>query len=213
MQPGDAMPLNDQDDTKVYCLPGFGSTAKSEKARAIGAWCKARGMAFEVLEYPSSYDPDTVFHRHVERIAEGDYSRRIFVGCSLGGFWAAVHATAWRGKSVLINPATDPSESLRKYLTEDGMVAGFHDAETKALTAEMIAGYAAYLERMLINRYGRIVLLCADDEVLDHRVAQSLFDGNSQVIVLPKGGHSGSMHVALFTQCIEQLTRIDVEHD
>lgn len=208
------MPLTEAPtDTKVYYLPGFGSTAKSEKARAIGAWSRARGIPFDVLEYPSSYDPELVFQHHAERIAKGDYIRRIFVGCSLGGFWSAVHATAWTGKSVLINPATNPSDSLRKYLNEDGMVSGFHDDDTKALTADMIAGYTAFHERMLLNRYGRVVLLCADDEVLDYRIAQSLFSPNSRVIVLPDGGHSGSAHIALCTQCIEQLMHLDVEHD
>ena len=120
-----------------------------------------------------------------------------------------MHATSWWGKSVLINPATDPATSLRKYLTDDGTVKGFHDEDTKALTNDMVDAYADYRIRAQTNRFGRIGYLCADDEVLDHRLAQALFEPDSEVIVLPDGGHSGSAHVTQYTRGIERLMRHD----
>jgi uncharacterized protein len=99
---------------KIIYLHGFGSTGTSEKSQAL----KTRFGNENVWSPDLPIDADEVISMvdaHVRRV--NDYPV-VFVGTSLGGFYANYFAQRFDCPSVLVNPAFDPGQSLSKFLGE-----------------------------------------------------------------------------------------------
>ena len=88
----------------------------------------------------------------------------VFVGTSLGGFWAAEMGRRFGVPSVIINPCTDPRTMLQKYV---GVVeTNYINGNVNTLTSESVNSYP----RSGITRagiYRSLVLLDMGDEVID----------------------------------------------
>jgi uncharacterized protein len=100
----------------------------------------------------------------------------IFVGTSLGGFWAAEMARHFGLPSVIINPCYDPYSMLRKYVGT--LQTNYYTAETNVLTNEVVETYPVGLKG-----YDRtftflpLVLLDMADEVIDSFETIQTLDG------------------------------------
>jgi predicted esterase YcpF (UPF0227 family) len=101
----------------------------------------------------------------------------IFVGTSLGGFWAAEMARAFSTPSVLINPCYDPYRMLRKYVCVQHK--NYITNEVKILTNSNVETYPIYsmvgYDRTF--KYLPLVLLDMGDEVIDSNETSKILDG------------------------------------
>jgi len=101
----------------------------------------------------------------------------IFVGTSLGGFWAAEMARAFSTPSVLINPCYDPYRMLRKYVGVQHK--NYITNEVKILTNSNVETYPIYsmvgYDRTF--KYLPLVLLDMGDEVIDSNETSKILDG------------------------------------
>lgn len=88
----------------------------------------------------------------------------VFVGTSLGGFWAAEMGRWFGAPSVIINPCTDPRSMLQKYVgvAETNYING----DVNTLTSESVNSYpGSGITRAGI--YRPLVLLDMGDAVID----------------------------------------------
>lgn len=116
--------------------------------------------------------------------------RVVVLGTSMGGFWANIfgHRVAAE-KIVLLNPVVDPSRQLAKYAGET--TTNQRRARTFSVEASAIQHYESIKSEFRVD-IPTLVLLTADDERLDHRLAEEMFTGkkDATVVVFPEGGHT-----------------------
>jgi len=117
--------------------------------------------------------------------------RRVVVfGTSMGGFWANIfgHQIAAE-KIVMLNPVVDPPRQLAKYVGE--VTTNQRRARMFSVKASAIQRYETIKPEFRLD-IPTLVLLTADDERLDHRLAEAVFTGrkDTTVAVYPEGGHT-----------------------
>lgn len=124
----------------------------------------------------------------------------VFVGTSLGGYWAAQMAKHFGTPSIIINPCYDPGSMLRRY--QDETMTNYYTLENKSLSEETIDTYS---EKYIFGsdysyKYLPLVLLDMGDEVIN-----SL--GTSQVLAgFPMLQFGGGSH--RFDHMEESLSKI-----
>ncbi len=106
----------------------------------------------------------------------------LLIGSSLGGFYATYLAEKHEMKAVLVNPSTQPWETLASYV---GWQKRFCDEEVFEFKP-------IYLEQLktlqCVPQKGEyLLLLQSGDEVLDYTKAQSLY--NTHKIIVEYGGN------------------------
>jgi len=108
---------------------------------------------------------------------------QLIIGSSLGGYYATLMAEKFQKNAVLLNPSTQPWETLAPYV---GWQKRFCDEEVfefKSIYLEQLKSFEIRLEN---GNY--LVLLQSKDEVLDYTKAQSLYSQH-RVIVEYGGNH------------------------
>jgi predicted esterase YcpF (UPF0227 family) len=88
----------------------------------------------------------------------------VFVGTSLGGFWASEMGLLFGTPSVIINPCYDPHTMLRKYVGEQHV--NYQTGEQNTLGLSAVETYPVY-GIMKTGAYRPLVLLDMGDEVID----------------------------------------------
>ncbi len=109
----------------------------------------------------------------------------VLMGTSLGGFWARRLGHELGKPWIALNPAIQPSQSLRRYV---GPNTRF---DTGGAFDWCGADCGRYVAEELFTPRGDLpglFILAEDDEVLDYRVARDAA-GATRVVVLPRGGH------------------------
>ncbi len=109
----------------------------------------------------------------------------VLMGTSLGGFWARKLGHELSKAWIALNPAIQPSQSLRRYI---GANIRFDTGGVFEWTAADCEGYVA--EECFTPRADLpgLLILAKDDEVLDYRVAREAA-GGARVVALPRGCH------------------------
>lgn len=186
----------------IVYLHGFNSSPQSRKARELGEWLAARGLAAAFVCPRLPHRPAQAVRVIEAAIAAAPADLPItFVGSSLGGYYATHFAerdpTGSRHRAVLINPAVRPYELLAPHLGEQ---RNLHSGERYPLTEAHLAELRA-LEVEAITHPERYLLLAEQgDEVLDYRDAVARY-ARAHRVVLPGGDHG-------FTRFTDHLERI-----
>lgn len=155
----------------IVYFHGYASSGVSAKTQAL----KINFGASEVLTPSLPVNPNLV-ENIIDNIAKGNQGKLLFIGTSLGGFWANYAAQKYNASCVIINPACNPSDSLSKF---------------EAVTDEMLAGYVHRECWLLKNTKPELInlFLAANDEVLNYNQALEHFANARSIIVTPDGGH------------------------
>jgi len=163
--------------TKVLYIHGFSSCAKGNKSLALASYFGEESVVSLELP-PSPLDVIKELGRAVKRLEP-----KLLVGSSLGGFYATYLAEHYHVKAVLINPSTQPWDTLSDYV-------GW---QQRFCNDEMFEFKSVYLEQLkelkTIPQKGKyLVLLQSGDEVLDYTKAQALY-ANQKIVVQSGGNH------------------------
>jgi predicted esterase YcpF (UPF0227 family) len=128
----------------------------------------------------------------------------IFVGTSMGGFWADFLARTVGGKALLINPVTQPTVSLLKYV-------GDTDAEGNCFTKEILEEYIGLQNRAMERRltYPSKVLLAEDDNIINHLDALTKYSKECPIETFKDGGHRFNKYDEI-NKSIEELLCTEV---
>ena len=172
----------------IIYLHGFNSGGQSHKA----AWLRARLAPVPVFapDYPAHRASAALralrkFIRRLRRENPRD-DRLMLIGSSLGGFWAQRLAPEFGARIVLINPSMRPDETLARHT---GRYRNAASGEETVLTAEDVRALKAHRVEPCNPTVPTLVLLDADDEVLDYRRAETALRGCGRTIVYPGGSH------------------------
>jgi predicted esterase YcpF (UPF0227 family) len=185
---------------KIIYLHGFGSSGDSEKSRAL----KAAYGEQSVISPDLPMDPDSVIAMIATIVnANVDYPL-IFVGTSLGGFYANFFAQRHDAPCVLVNPSTKPSVTMRARL---GQNINYTTGATFQVTAHDLALFAAMEYATEEAQNGALIslFLAEDDDVLDPTVALKAFPYTKTKIITKDGGHRYEKHWATVVDYIKTL--------
>jgi predicted esterase YcpF (UPF0227 family) len=144
-------------------LHGFNSAFDPEasKVKTLSSLGEVIGITYDTYV---SYDE--IFSYITSQVPSDRSDEVIFVGTSLGGFWAAQMGKHYGCPSVIINPCYDPSSMLRRY--EGVITTNYHTAITNVLTSEVVDTYnSKYIYGQdKTYKYLPLVLLDMGDEVI-----------------------------------------------
>ncbi len=114
--------------TTIVYVHGFNSSSTSETATMVLNACNDAGYRVIGFDYSNDdlLDPEGISERlHTLSIGlESIDEEVIFVGSSLGGFFANHMACITGNKALLINPAIRAYESMKKYNVADCVIDG-----------------------------------------------------------------------------------------
>ncbi len=163
--------------SKILYLHGFSSCGIGNKSLALETYFGSDSIVSPDLP-PSPID---AIYTAEEILQSSEFD--LIIGSSLGGFYATYLAEKYSMKGVLLNPSTQPWETLAPYV---GWQKRFCDEEV----FEFKSVYLEQLKTLQVapNKGKYLLLLQSGDEVLDYTKAQSLYN-RYRVIVEYGGNH------------------------
>ncbi len=169
----------------IIYLHGFNSSGNSAK----GQFLKHHLPDIPVSTPTYHHDPEiavTILEQLIEETLQKN-PQLTLIGSSLGGFYAQYLAHRYRLKSVLINPALMPLETLYDYL---GKNTNFYTGETYVLTqAHLEALLTLDIPEPCVESVPTLLLLDKGDELLDYRLAVNRYQDCAEVIIFEGGDH------------------------
>lgn len=142
--------------TKIIYINGFAGGGPSPKVDAL-----EEAFPGDVIVPYTPARADEAYRQLYFEVGKVDPDEEIiFVGTSLGGFWAAIMSSVFRCSALLLNPALDPVNTLQKYT---GQVV-----DDKTWTLTDCFEYKKY-ELKLNDGIPRIVLCEKGDEVISYK--------------------------------------------
>jgi predicted esterase YcpF (UPF0227 family) len=148
-------------------IHGFGSAGKGGKAMLFREYFKSLGKP--CIAPSLSYVPELAMDT-LEQLVES-YDNVTLVGSSLGGYYAIYLAEKYGLKAVLINPAVDSAQTLKKRVVEvNGMAMNYHDGSQYTWNTNHVEMLKKYrVDEVKNGEY--MLLLQTGDDVLDYRDA------------------------------------------
>ena len=151
----------------VFYFHGFASGVNSKKFQSlIDAGFETYGVDIPI---PYTKAKHTLVDYILDKFNELDLFGKtvVFVGTSLGGYWASRMAQLFDVPAFLINPALDPANSLKQYLDKD--IKNYVTGEKIELSEEIISGYFP-IEFPQSIHYHDHIFISANDPVIDQSV-------------------------------------------
>ena len=102
----------------IFYFHGFASSADSTKAKVFDEFIKEKFPTI-YLHVPNIDNSIEKSFTQLENLVEENKGDRLFIGSSLGGFYASYFAEKFDSKAVLINPASNPYLGMEMYLGEN----------------------------------------------------------------------------------------------
>jgi uncharacterized protein len=171
----------------IIYLHGFGSIGPSPKSAALVTRFGAANVAAPTLPCDCA---------EVERIVDGIVQTAVqqkrlpivFVGTSLGGFYANYFAAKYDALAVLVNPSVEPHISRRKSLGTNRNRATGQDFEvTEAWLADLLTWKQVIADNY--NGANVSLFLAQDDDVIDSQRTNAVFPFVAYRHVVATGGH------------------------
>lgn len=154
----------------IVYFHGFGSSPNTDKVVRL-----KKEADFEVYAFPINIDYDVSIkelEHNIDMMLATDPEqpvKLVFVGTSLGGWWAKKMSKMYQCKAVVINPSVAPNESLKKYGVSDEICEKYHP----------IAPYE-------VDKY----FFAEHDEVIDNvEFRQNLINAGYDVTIVKDANH------------------------
>ena len=169
----------------IFYFHGFASSADSTKAIVFNDFIKEKfpNICLHIPNIDNSIEKSFI---QLERLVEENGGDKLFIGSSLGGFYASYFAEKFDSKAVLINPASNPYLGMEMYLGKN----------TNYSTNEEFYLSKKDLEILRLNNVTKIkypsnylVLIETGDEVIPFKHTVDFYKGCNFCIV-NGGSHS-----------------------
>jgi len=191
----------------IIYLHGFASSGASDKVTQL----RKRFGDDKVIAPDLPFDPDEVYKLVVYDIVNDFIKSRepkeklVFVGTSLGAFYANYFGHLYDSCVVLVNPSGTPSETLKEKLGpntnyhtgEEFLVSLAHLDKLDRMREHVKAMYSPSLVSLFVAK---------DDEVIPY---ESMLEGfpYATVTVMEDGGHRFADHWNLVVDRVESLLK------
>jgi predicted esterase YcpF (UPF0227 family) len=175
--------------TIIY-LHGFASTGTSEKSQSLRS--QLPDTVIFAPDLPA--DPLQVVTIVADIVASVTQWPLVFVGTSLGGFWANYFAQYYDAPAILVNPSTRPDESMACRVGQP--LVNYVTGEPILITPEHISLFVKYRAAADQLYNGNLIHLFAaeDDSVINYNIAVQDLKYFKSVSITPDGGHRYTQH-------------------
>ena len=166
----------------IIYLHGFNSDGNSTTIKEIRK--EIPGLLSISYDYINA---DIAFHQ-IQSLIENTLKPDpdlIIAGTSLGGFWANYFAQKFHLKCVLVNPAINPSVTLRKAV-EFSPFLNYNSGESREFTFKNADAYKKY-EVPVESGIDRSIVLGKNDEVIDYRKSEEKYRNKGKIILTEEG--------------------------
>ena len=169
----------------IFYFHGFASSADSTKALVFQNFIKKRfpNVQLHVPNIDNSIEKSFV---QLEDLVNKNSTNKLFMGSSLGGFYASYFAEKYNSKAVLINPASNPYRGMEMYL---GKNINYSTNEEFYLTREDLEVLEEKNVSSINNPSNYLVLVETGDEVIPFKYTLEFYK-RCNFCVVNGGSHS-----------------------
>ncbi|MBB6520705.1 YqiA/YcfP family alpha/beta fold hydrolase [Pseudoteredinibacter isoporae] len=170
-------------------IHGFLSSPNSFKALQVKDWLQQHRPDIEYHCPFLTVYPDQV-QAELDALVADVQSRGqdlYLMGSSMGGFWSTYLAERYDLPALLINPAVRPSMLMPEYIGKP--LKNYHTEDRYTLAAEHIEQLKALLSEHITRPENYWVLLQTEDETLDYRQAEALYQ-DARLTIEDGGDHA-----------------------
>jgi len=169
----------------ILYFHGFASSSNSNKAKVLKKYISKNYKNAEII-IPDLDNNFKMAVSQIHKLIKSAIHPIVFIGSSLGGYYASYFSTKLKTKSVLINPAIPPLRDFEMYLGEN---ENYSTGKKFIITPEDIRYIRKISYKKYANAENTYVLLESGDEVLNYKETAKYFRG-SYVDIVYGGSHS-----------------------
>lgn len=170
--------MTQNNDIQIFYFHGFNSGEQSSTYNRIKAvYPNTKLVKYNFMEPEKAYQEIDSFLRGQSL----DATYTVFIGSSLGGYWANLFCSVFGIQTILINPSLNPADSMLKYVGQEFTCNG----NIYLFREENAAGYKSRPLRV----YPRVVFIGKKDDVVDYKETETTLSGHAEFIYLSDEGH------------------------
>ena len=169
----------------ILYFHGFASSSDSDKARIIKSYISKVSKKINMIT-PDLSNNFKEANNQINKLIDENKKDYVFMGSSLGGYYANFFGSINNSKVILINPAIPPLKGFEEYLGEN---QNYSTGEKFIVTKEDIKFLRSLKIKELNNQKNILVLLESGDEVLNFIETVKYFQG-SNIDITFGGNHS-----------------------
>lgn len=167
----------------IFFIHGLGGLPTTEAGARLDA---ATGIVSKKLAYDAGANWATNWATLLGQTKSTANKNCIFVGESMGGFFAAQLAVQYSARCYLLNPAIAPQWQLRQFIGPFTIEGG----REVIITEELVRSYNAAPDPRTLLTKGRIgLMLSYNDDLIDPRYTEAFYAGYSAFADWVDDGH------------------------
>ena len=180
----------------ILYFHGFKSSSDSGKAQEFKKFIENKTSQTKII-IPDLKDDFKEAHKQIENLIEKNSPNILYMGSSLGGYYALYFAQLYKTKSVLINPAIPPLKDFEIHL---GKNENYATGNKFTISKDDISYVRSLHHKKILEPKNNLILLESGDEILNYVESSSYFRG-SYIDIFYGGNHS-------YTSIKEKFTKI-----
>ena len=171
----------------ILYFHGFKSSSESSKAQNIKHFIAKNTKKTKII-IPDLDDNFQNAHNQIEELIRLSGSNIVFMGSSLGGYYASYFSQKLKKKAVLINPAVHPLKDFEVHLGEN---ENYSSGNKFNISSKEISFVRTLSYKKLLTPNDLLILLESGDEILKYNKSASYFSG-AYIDIVFGGDHSYS---------------------
>ena len=180
----------------ILYFHGFKSSSDSGKAQEFKKFIENKTSQTKII-IPDLKDDFKEAHKQIEGLIEKNSPNILYMGSSLGGYYALYFAQLYKTKSILINPAIPPLKDFEIHL---GKNENYATGNKFTISKDDISYVRSLHHKKILEPKNNLILLESGDEILNYVESSSYFRG-SYIDIFYGGNHS-------YTSIKEKFTKI-----
>jgi len=180
----------------ILYFHGFKSSSDSGKAQEFKKFIENKTSQTKII-IPDLKDDFKEAHKQIEGLIDKNSPNILYMGSSLGGYYALYFAQLYKTKSVLINPAIPPLKDFEIHL---GKNENYATGNKFTISKDDISYVRSLHHKKILEPKNNLILLESGDEILNYVESSSYFRG-SYIDIFYGGNHS-------YTSIKEKFTKI-----
>lgn len=186
---------------RIIYIHGFGSSSNGNKVSFLKEIAEELELDLIAVDYDTSASyEDCVAKIKAQIPADGN---SMFIGTSLGAFYAITLANMTENPCIVLNPSLDPYHSLRKYL----------DKPVNGLFSNISAIESYQGKSFPKPQYGCRAMFETGDDVLDHSAAIKNLKEHAAINIIEGGSHRFESYDLLKKEIIDLKNRGVFDYD
>ena len=177
----------------ILYFHGFKSSSKSSKAQSLKNFIAKNTKNTKII-IPDLDDNFQNAHNQIEELIRLSGSNIVFMGSSLGGYYASYFSQKLKKKAVLINPAVHPLKDFEVHLGEN---ENYSSGNKFNISSKEISFVRTLSYKKLLTPNDLLILLESGDEILRYNKSASYFSG-AYIDIAFGGNHSYSLFKSKF---------------